>query len=164
CYLTGHGPWDMTQKPLEADNPFEAAASIISKGHVASLGSLLVNSGAPYVSLTTIAVGKDLRPVLLLSSLAEHTKNLTSQNHGSLLIEQASHLKNPQTGPRVTLLGTIDPTQNDVDRELFLSTHPSAKAYAGFGDFNFYKMSVDKVHFVGGFGAAHWFSLSDLTK
>ncbi len=124
----------------------------------------MVKSGTPYVSLTTIAVGEDVKPILLLSGLAEHSKNLTSQNQASLLIERASHLKNPQTGPRVTLIGSISKSDLDADKQLFLSIHPSAAAYAGFGDFAFYKMTVDKVHYVGGFGAAHWFSLSDLAN
>jgi len=35
--------------------------------------------------------------------------------------------------------------------------------YAQFGDFNFYRMDVENVHYVGGFGTAQWVDGPDYT-
>ena len=132
------------------------ARKLIAQARAASLGTLSKDDGTPYVSLVTIAPDADNRPILLLSKLADHTKNLIANPQASLLIEEAFHLKNPQTGPRVTLQGTILPSTTSADGEIFLKTHPTAQRYASFGDFGFYKMVVEKAHYVGGFGSASW--------
>jgi len=135
------------------------ARALIAQANAASLATLTAD-GAPYASLVTIAIDQAGQPILLLSSLSDHTKNLITDPRGSLLIEDAFHLKNPQTGPRVTLQGLIHPSDDESDREVFLLKHPSAQLYAGFDDFRFFKMAVEKAHFVGGFGAARWFDFT----
>ena len=132
------------------------ARELITAARAASLGTLSAENGLPYVSLVTIATDAKGYPILLLSGLADHTKNLAANPRASLLIEKAFHLKNPQTGPRITLQGTILPSTDAVDSELFLKKHPSAQRYASFADFGFFKMAVEKAHYVGGFGTAVW--------
>jgi heme iron utilization protein len=112
--------------------------------------------GWPYASLVTVACRTDGSPILLMSTLADHTRNLLEDPRASLLFEEASYLPNPQTGPRVTLTGTLHPTDDAALASRFLSRHPGAKLYAGFADFRFYVMKVDRAHYVGGFGRAKW--------
>jgi putative heme iron utilization protein len=116
----------------------------------------------PYASLVTIACDADASPILLLSDLSDHTRNIRRDERASLLIEAASSRANPQTGPRVTLLGRIVLTQDERHRRRFLARHPSAGLYAGFADFNVYRMSVERAHFVGGFGRAVWLPAEDI--
>lgn len=97
--------------------------------------------------------------MFLLSSLAEHTRNLLADERVSLLIEGAQGYANPQTAPRVTLVGRV--SQSDGDGPRFLARHPQAARYAGFGDFQFYRMHVERAHLVGGFGRAHWLKGED---
>lgn len=111
--------------------------------------------GWPYASLVTVAFAMDGSPILLLSTLADHTRNLLAEPRASLLFEEAGHLPNPQTGERVTLSGRISRTADKGLARRFLARHPDAELYAGFGDFGFFRLKVDRAHYVGGFGRAH---------
>lgn len=121
----------------------------------AALGTSL--EGRPYVSLVTVAFDHDLSPILLLSRLADHTRNLLADGRASLLLDGTEGLANPQTGPRVTLIGAMAEDNRPELRARFLARHPGAALYAGFGDFAIWRMEVERGHFVGGFGRAVWF-------
>lgn len=121
----------------------------------AALGTSL--EGRPYVSLVTVAFDHDLSPILLLSRLADHTRNLLADGRASLLLDGTEGYVNPQTGPRVTLVGTVAEDGRPELRTRFLARHPGAALYAGFGDFAIWRMQVERGHFVGGFGRAVWF-------
>lgn len=114
-------------------------------------------AGWPYASLVTVACDVDGSPVLLLSGLADHTRNLALDNRVCLLFEAASGLANPQTGARVSVTGRLKRTTDENLARRFLARHPGAGRYAGFGDFAFYRLDVERAHFVGGFGRATWF-------
>lgn len=111
----------------------------------------------PYVSLVTLAFDHDLSPILLLSRLADHTRNLLADGRAALLLDGTDGLANPQTGPRVTLTGRVAEDGDPRLRRRFLARHPGAELYAGFGDFAIWRMTVERAHFVGGFGRAVWF-------
>lgn len=112
---------------------------------------------APYVSLATVALDHDLSPILLLSGLAEHTRNLMADPRVALLFDGTEGHANPQTGPRVTLLGRAERTADPRLSARFLARHPAAGQYAGFGDFGFWRIIPERAHFVGGFARAVWF-------
>lgn len=112
--------------------------------------------GWPYASLVTVAHDHDLAPILLLSRLSDHTRALDADNRVSLLYEATAGFANPQQGPRVTLLGTAEKTSDEGAAKRFIARHPRAALYAGFGDFAFHRVVPDRVHYVGGFAAAHW--------
>lgn len=116
--------------------------------------------GAPYVSLVTLASDHDASPILLLSGLSDHTRNLSADSRAALLLEETEGLANPQTGARVTIMGHIRRIEDEAMRERcrrrFLARHPAAALYAGFGDFAFFRMEVTRAHFVGGFARAVW--------
>ncbi|CUW41516.1 putative heme iron utilization protein [Magnetospirillum sp. XM-1] len=113
--------------------------------------------GRPYVSLVALAFDHDLSPILLLSRLADHTRNLLADSRAALLLDGTDGYANPQTGPRVTLTGSVAEDADPRLRRRFLARHPGASLYAGFGDFAIWRMNVERAHFVGGFGRAVWF-------
>jgi putative heme iron utilization protein len=117
--------------------------------------------GRAYAALVTTAVACDGSPLLLLSQLSEHTRNLKADPRAALLFEAASRRRNPQTGPRVTVIGRIEKSDNPADGRRFLAHHPDAQMYAGFADFGFYRMTVEKAHYVGGFARAIWITGAD---
>ena len=119
--------------------------------------AIQTHNGWPYGSLVTFATDLDGSPLFLFSDLSDHARNLKGDPRASLLIERTSARVKPQTGPRVTLLGTIKKTKNPRHARRFIARHPQAAMYAPFGDFNFYRMSLDRAHFVGGFARAIWF-------
>lgn len=136
-----------------------AVRRLLHASRVATLATLGPD-GAPHASLVTMAVDHDGTPILLLSGLADHTRNLEADARASLLIDAARALPNPQTGPRVTLMGQAEKV-TDADRRerlgrRFLARHPGAALYAGFGDFAFWTVVPQRAHFVGGFARAVW--------
>jgi putative heme iron utilization protein len=110
----------------------------------------------PYASLVLVAVDHDLSPILLLSDLAEHSKAIAADRRVSLLFDGTAGLAQPLAGPRVTLLGRAAKTGDERLKQRFLRHHPDAEMYAGFGDFNFYKVTLERTHLVGGFGKIRW--------
>lgn len=112
--------------------------------------------GLPYVSLVTPATGHDGSPLLLLSKLADHTQNLLADSRASLLFALTDGHANPQTAPRVTVMGRFEPSDAMADRARYLSRNPGAALYAGFADFAIWRMAPERFHFVGGFGRAVW--------
>jgi putative heme iron utilization protein len=115
------------------------------------------NEKWPYASFVTVACDIDASPILLLSDLSDHSKNLTEDARASLLFDDARHLANPQEGSRVSVCGIIMRSTNLRCIDRFLGRHPEAALYAGFGDFHAYRMHVTKGHAVGGFAKAAWF-------
>lgn len=113
-------------------------------------------AGWPYPSLVLMAVDHDASPLLLISDLAEHTKNLTADPRAALLVDGTAGLDDPLTGARASVLGRVARDPDPERRARFLRRHPSAAGYAGFGDFAIWRMSVDRAHLVAGFGRIHW--------
>ena len=124
---------------------------------VGSLATNMADGGAPYASLVTYACDHRAQPVFLFSTLSDHTKNILADGRASLLVEDTSRRQNPQTGPRVSLMGKIKRVKSPELRVRFLARHPEASLYEGFGDFGFFRMSVERAHYVGGFARAIWF-------
>ena len=131
----------------------------------AALASLLPAAGGvwPYASLVLVSVDHDLSPILLLSDLAEHTKAISADGRVSLLFDGTQGLDQPLTGPRVTLVGRAGRTDDKRLGRRFLAHHPDAAIYAGFKDFHFYRVSVERAHLVGGFGKICWLGAAELT-
>lgn len=122
----------------------------------ATLATLLTQPAWPYASLVTVATAQDGSPILLLSGLSDHTRNLTADARVSLLFDGTAGFPNPQQGPRVTILGHATPAPDATLRRRFLARHPAAALYADFGDFTIYRVSVKRAHYVGGFARAVW--------
>lgn len=116
----------------------------------------------PYASLVLMAVAGDGSPILFISDLSEHAKNIAADNRVSLLIDGTAGRKDPLTGPRVTLLGRAIRADDPDLKARFLARQPAAKLYAGFGDFHVYRVEVTRAHFVAGFGRIHWIEAVDI--
>lgn len=123
----------------------------------ASLGSLAERGQEllPFVTLVVPALAADATPILLMSDLADHSKNLRARPQASLLFDGTLDLAEPLTGPRVTLLGHVEVTTADADRAVYLAQYPGSAMYADFGDFNFYRFIIREALFVAGFGRIH---------
>jgi hypothetical protein len=120
----------------------------------AALGTLM--DGAPYASLVLVAFDADGSPLLLLSRLAQHTKNLLADPRVSLLFDGTAGLDDPLTGPRLTVLGSAAACPDTDALQRYLARHPSAAAYAGFSDFGLYRVTIARGQLVAGFGRIAW--------
>jgi heme iron utilization protein len=133
---------------------------LLRRGGRAALATSL--HGAPYVSLVLLAVDLDASPLLLISDLAQHSRNIAFDPRVSLLIEGTAELAEPLSGPRLTLLGRAEAI---ADRRLlrrFTARHPEASDYAGFADFRLCRVVVERGHLVAGFGRIAWIDAADL--
>ena len=114
--------------------------------------------GWPGSSLVTYATAWDGSPLFLLSTLSHHTQNALRDSRVSLLVDGTDGYVNPQQGPRVSVVGNLRLENDTRLHRRFLAKHARAQLYAGFGDFQFYKMTVEQLHYVGGFASALWIS------
>lgn len=168
----------MTETPTSANGPDLAPADLVRRLIRATDRAVLSTiqrpprtapegsgpagaAGWPYGSLVLIGCTPDARPITLISTLAEHTRNLMVDPRASLLIDGTAGLDDPLTGARVTVMGRLerlgpeDPSFEPC-RARFLRRHPGAKVYAGFGDFGLWRLNVERAHLVAGFGRIHW--------
>lgn len=136
------------------------ARALMRAQTTAALGTLM--DAGPYVSLVLVAFDADGSPLLLLSRLAQHTKNLLADARASLLFDGTAGLEDPLTGPRLTVLGSAAPCADRGALDRYLARHPSARTYAGFGDFGLWKVSIERGHSVAGFGQIQWIEASAL--
>lgn len=136
--------------------PAQLARKVARACRTGSLSTVMADDGTPYASLVLTAFDHDATPILLISRLAEHTKNILKQPRVSLLCDGTAGFAEPLTGPRVTLLGHAEKTEDERLKRRYLARHPTAEMYAGFADFAFYKINVERAHIVAGFGKIHW--------
>jgi hypothetical protein len=115
-----------------------------------------LGDGGPYASLVLLALDLDATPLLLLSDLAEHSRNIARDCRISLLVDGTGGLADPLTGPRATLLGRAEVREDDRLLARFIARHPSAAGYATFADFRLYRLAVERAHLVAGFGRIRW--------
>ena len=141
-------------KPEKAPDHSAEARALLSLPR-GSLGSLAERDGVeyPFVSLVLPVLSGDGDIILLLSDLSDHAKNLQRTARASLLMDGTLDFKEPLTGPRLTLLGTVtvSPDQ-DADKARYLERHPAAAVYASFKDFRLYRFKIAEGLFVAGFG------------
>lgn len=113
-------------------------------------------AGWPHGSLVLTACRHDASPLLLISDLAEHTRNIRNDPRVSLLFDGTEGLDDPLTGPRASVLGRAERTSDATARARFLARHPSAEIYSEFPDFHLYRVAMEAVHLVAGFGRIDW--------
>ena len=137
--------------------------ALLAAGGPATLATL-GPGGAPFASYVTAAGAPRQPPVLLLSGLAQHTRNLLRDARASLLLVGAPEdPRDPMTAPRLTLVGSAARHADQAAaRELYLAAHPEAELYAGFSDFAYYAFTIESAHLVAGFGRIVGLAAEDL--
>ncbi len=120
-------------------------------------------AGFPYGSFVTFAM-EDANPAFFISELAEHTKNLRSDARASLLVAEGGD-GDPLARGRVTLLGhgrkLMAGAERDAAKQAYLQAHPNAEYYIEYADFAFWRLDVDAVRYIGGYGRMSWVEIAD---
>lgn len=152
-------------RPLPAgEAPFDAIGlgrHLLRTVRSGALATLDPADGIPFASLVTIATDVDGTPLMLLSRLSAHTRNLIADPRASLLFS-AGGKGDPLAHPRLTVTGRAIRTSEARARERFLARHPKAKLYADFPDFGFFALEPVAGHLNGGFAKAATLTPSDL--
>jgi putative heme iron utilization protein len=138
-------------KPTPDFDPKVAAKKLLREGRSAALATLMPGAGDPYCSLVNVATAADGAPLLLISRLAVHTKNVLADPRVSLMIDERKE-GDPLQGARVMLMGTAIATDDDDVRRRYLERQPEAEMFVGFADFAFYRLALTGAHLVAGFG------------
>ena len=137
----------------------ERARTQVADGRMGTLATISVKRpGYPFGSVAAYATDERGRPFVFLSGMAVHSRNLKADPRASLMVHEAKP-DDPLGGGRVTLIGDFAPvpeTEVESARRLYFERHPEAAAWAGFGDFTFYRMDPVEIYFVAGFGAMGW--------
>src|ERR1700742_1382498 len=134
-------------------DPAQLARSLLRRRRQGALATLMTGSGDPYCSLVNIASHSDGSPILLISRLALHTKNILADNRVSLMLDERA-AGDPLEGARIMLGGLAEEAGDDapVLRRRYLNAHPSAEAFVEFKDFSFFRIHPLGAHLVAGFG------------
>ncbi|MEA2992378.1 MAG: hypothetical protein QOD40_1298 [Alphaproteobacteria bacterium] len=132
-------------------DPNTAAKKLLREARGGALATLMAGSSDPYCSLVNVATAADGAPLLLISRLALHTKNILADARVSLMLDERKE-GDPLEGARVTLTGKAVAADTGTARRRYLARHPSAEMFAGFADFGFYEIELAGAHLVAGFG------------
>jgi hypothetical protein len=138
----------------------ERSRTLIAAARTGALATI-GEGGFPFGSLVAHAVDGRGRPLLLLSDLAEHSRNLAGDPRASLMVTEGSLALG-----RVTVIGRVAELagdERDTALEVYRAAQPDA-FYAGFGDFRLYRMEVESVRYVGGFGRMSWVDAAAYTE
>jgi len=130
------------------------ARSLLRRRRQGAFATLTADSGDPYCSLVNVASYADGSPILLISRLALHTKNILADSRVSLMLDERAE-GDPLEGSRIMLAGRADEAGADdlpVLRRRYLNAHPSSKAFVNFNDFSFFRIRPSGAHLVAGFG------------
>lgn len=135
-------------------DPGRLARSLLRTCRQGALATLMEGSGDPYCSLVNVASYADGSPILLISRLAVHTKNILADGRVSLMLDERTE-GDPLEGARIMLSGHARQAEGEElerARRRYLNAHPSAAAYASFKDFSFFRIHPKGTHLVAGFG------------
>ncbi len=152
----GGQPSALGQLPAGYDGPGEARR-LLRATRAGALATLTRDGGYPFASLVTLATDLDGTPILLMSQLSAHTRNLDADPRASILLAEGGK-GDPLAHPRLTVTGRavrqVAPEARGRLRKRFLARHPKAALYADFGDFAFWRLELESAHLNGGFAKA----------
>jgi heme iron utilization protein len=130
------------------------ARSLLRRSRQGALATLMAGSGDPYCSLVNVASHADGSPILLISRLALHTRNILGDARVSLMLDERAP-GDPLEGSRIMLAGRAEEAigdENEVLGRRYLHAHPSAEVFVDFKDFSFFRIRPTGAHLVAGFG------------
>src|SRR4029077_16702285 len=131
----------------------EEARTIAASTNTGTLATLTTD-GDPWASFVTYGLLGGT-PVLCVSNLAEHGRNLATDPRASLSIVATTSDTDPLAGHRITLAGVVtrpSAPERDAVRAAYLNAVPAARFYLDFSDFTLWLLGVQRVRWVGGYG------------
>ncbi len=143
---------------FQTEFPEKMVRDLIRTRTKAVLATMMRNKDRePYASLTLSACDQQGRPLIFVSDIAEHTKNLRNHATASLLYEATEGRVDPLSGPRVSLQGVWEVVEDPSIKERFFRRHETARRYEQAHGFNLFRMTIQRAHLIAGFGLIHWF-------
>lgn len=140
-------------EPTPDFDPGKLAKSLLRRSRQGALATLMPGSGDPYCSLVNLASHPDGSPILLISRLAVHTRNILADSRVSLMLDERD-AGDPLEGARIMLSGRTEQAEDERDllQRRYLNAHPAAEVFVSFKDFAFFRIRPAGTHLVAGFG------------
>lgn len=110
--------------------------------------------GYPYGSALPFCTDQRGRIVVLISHLAEHTRNIERDARVSFIVSPMG--PDLQTRPRLTVIGEALATEDDSLARRSLRLLPEGRDHLAIGGFRFYVIEPVQARFIAGFGSLHW--------
>lgn len=135
-----------------------AARQLLNHQGVGVLSTHSVDvEGYPFGSITPYAINYDGEPILLISEIAQHTRNIKNDNRVSLTAFERG-AADPQAAGRLTWIGDAEKiaASDSEPRRRYLRYFPSSESYFDTHDFSFYVIRLRRARFIGGFGQIYW--------
>jgi heme iron utilization protein len=159
--VAGEAPEEIAaQERLEPERPAAAVRRLLWTERQAVLSTLSARrQGWPFASLAPYAPSRGGELILLLSDLAQHTKNVAADARSCLFVQDHRALADPQAGARATVLGCVrraSPAEVEDVRARYVARHPQAESYFRQHDFGLYLHSIEEVRFILAFGLIGW--------
>lgn len=135
---------------------------LVEKTKSASLSTVRPEDDIPFTSFVPFALDKGT-PIIFISELAVHTKNLDKNSKCSLMVVKVDK-KDLMNSQRITFIGKmkkVDDKEVKELKKLYLERFPDAEYLMELEDFSFYRMEIDKIYYIGGFGEIEWIKAED---
>lgn len=165
-----HGYTTSSRKepPVPEPSYAERIRTLVYRNRIGTLSTLSEkHPDWPFGSMMPYGLDEDGRPIFLISTMAMHTHNIERDPRVSLFVSQTDSKGDPLDASRVTLMGRalkVPEEELGKVRELYLSRYKNASYWVDFDDFFFYRMEIEDIYFVGGFGAMGWVVREDYYK
>ncbi len=163
----GPGP-STSEPPIPEPSYAERAKTLVHLGRLGTLSTVsLKQAGTPFGSVSPYGLDQRGQPLFLISTMAMHTQNIEADARASLLVTEASTPDDALGAGRVTLLGEARKVDKENKAELedvrtrYLAAYSNASYWVDFDDFSFYRLEVNDLYFVGGFGVMGWVTAED---
>ena len=117
------------------------------------------HEGYPFGSFVTYISDRDRSVIIYASDIAQHTINLKKDSKSCLTLFKLDDAEDKQNSSRMTLIGDLKSLpEKDVEmtKSRFENFLPESKKYSNMHDFNFYRLHVNQVRWIGGFGKIAW--------
>jgi heme iron utilization protein len=141
-------------EPGRRRTPGEEARTLVAAARSGALASLS-EDGTPWASIVAFGATGAGEPVLVVSTMAEHGRNLSRAPRCSIAIaEPVPEDEDPLDRARITLAGHVivpEGEEADAALESHSRRYPFARGYATYADFTTYVLRVERVRWVGGF-------------
>ena len=161
----GYTTTSTNEPPVPEPTYAEKVRTLVFRNSVGTLSTVSEkHPDWPFGSMMPYGLTENGRPIFLISTMAMHTHNIQGDQRASLFIALKDTKGDPLETSRVTLMGNVTkvPEQEiPAARENYLSRYKNASYWVDFDDFDFYRMDIVDIYFVGGFGAMGWVTVED---
>ncbi|WP_299492103.1 pyridoxamine 5'-phosphate oxidase family protein [Acaryochloris sp. IP29b_bin.137] len=142
----------------------KAVKKLIEQQNFGVLSTMSVDvEGFPFGSVTPYSLTENYNPLIFISNLAQHTKNITKDNRVSLIVLEnlQDGTEDPQKHGRASILGRATPlettgAENDAKYQRYFQRFPEAEGYQNTHGFQLYEITPVRIRFIGGFGKIFW--------